>query len=172
MPFKRKQAMLNLSARRNLASQTAMLTLAVFLGMWTSPGFAGQTNNGFLVSVQLIPAPQTPPNVPPNVPPNAPPIVPPGLPISAFCKKNNIPSAQGALVTVVCTTGAVVAIEPGRDGQPFTPMHGGAYRYVTQVTPNGDLSDTVDAFGGAGTTTAWRVVKSTDRDYLEMTLGW
>ena len=76
------------------------------------------------------------------------------------------------MVTVVCTTGAVVAIEPGRDGQPFTPMHGGAYRYVTNITPNGDLSDTMDAFSGAGTTTAWRVVKSTDRDYLEMTLGW
>lgn len=160
--------MSNLPARRNLTSQTAKLTLAVFLGMWTFPSFAGQTNNGFLVSVTLIPAPKAPPVVPPN----APPIVPPGLPISAFCKKNNIPSAHGAVVTVVCTTGAVVAIEPGHDGQPFTPMHGGAYRYVTQVTPNGDLSDTVDAFGGAGTTTAWRVVKSTDRDYLEMTLGW
>ncbi len=148
--------MSNLPARRNKSPQTAMLTLAVFLGMWTFPGFAGQTNNGFLVSVQVIQG-RTPP---------------PGLPISAFCKKNNIPSGHGAVVTVVCTTGAVVAIEPGHDGQPLTPMHGGAYRYVTQVTPNGDLSDTVDAFGGAGTTTAWRVVKSTDRDYLEMTLGW
>jgi hypothetical protein len=168
MPLKVKQSMPNLPARPNKVPFNVMLTLAASLGMWTFPGFAGQTNNGFLVSVQLIPAPQTPPNVPPNVPP----IVPPGLPISAFCKKNNIPSAHGALVTVVCTTGAVVAIEPDHAGQPFTPMHGGAYRYVTNVTPNGDLSDTVDAFSGAGTTTAWRVVKSAGRDYLEMTLGW
>lgn len=168
MLIKRKQAMSNLLTRPNRVHQAALLTLAVFLGAWVPPGFAGQTNNAFLVTVQLIPAPQSPVLAPPGTPP----IVPPGLPISAFCQKNNIPSAHGALVTVVCTTGAVVAIEPDRDGQPFTPMHGGAYRYVTQVTPNGDLSDTLDAFGGAGTTTAWRLVKSSYRDYLEMTLGW
>lgn len=77
------------------------------------------------------------------------------------------------MVTVVCSTGAVVDIEPGKQaGHPYTPMHGGSYRYVTHVTPNGNLADTEDAFGGAGTTTAWRVVHLTGRDYLEMTLGW
>lgn len=131
------------------------LALAALLCAWVLPSFGGQFSPSFTVKVRLIS--KNPP---------------PGLPISAFCKKNNIPSGHGAVVTVVCTTGAVVAIEPGHDGQPFTPMHGGVYRYVTQVSPNGDLSDTVDAFSGAGTTTAWRVVKSADRDYLEMTLGW
>lgn len=138
------------------SAQAATLIVAAWLGAVSLPSVAGQLGGSFIVQVRLIPATKTPP----------------GLSISAFCKKNNIPSGHGAVVTVVCTTGAVVAIEPGRDGQPFTPMHGGAYRYVTNITPNGDLSDTMDAFSGAGTTTAWRVVKSTDRDYLEMTLGW
>jgi hypothetical protein len=138
------------------SAQVATLIVATWLGALSLPSDAGQLGGPFLVKVRLIPFTK----------------VPPGLPISAFCKKNNIPSGHGAVVTVVCATGAVVAIEPGHTGQPFTPMHGGAYLYVTHVSPNGELSDTVDAFSGAGTTTAWRVVKSVDRDYLEMTLGW
>jgi hypothetical protein len=149
--------------------QVVIWTLALSSGAWALTGTGTTPASAFTVSVTLIPAPvQTPPHVPAG-----PPMVPPGLPISAFCTKNNIPSAHGALVTIVCSTGAVVAIEPSTTlGQALTPMHGGAYRYVTQVSPNGSLLDTADAFGGAGTTTAWRVVHSSDRDYLEMTLGW
>ena len=149
------------------ATQAIALTCAALVGVWALPGAAGQASSLFNVSVTLIPAPVTVP-----VTPAAPVIVPPGIPVSAFCTKDNLPSAHGAIVTVVCSTGAVVGIEPGRSGQPLTPMHGGAYRYVTHVYPNGALFDTVDAFSGAGTTTAWRVVHLTGRDYLEMTLGW
>jgi len=99
-------------------------------------------------------------------------MVVPGLPVSAFCTKNNLPTAHGAVVTVVCSTGAVVDIEPGNNTSVSTPTHGGSYRYVTHVTPTGDLRGTVDPFGGAGTTTAWRVVRLSEREYLEMTLGW
>ena len=144
-----------LPAQKHQNRFAVALAAAVALTTWALPSAALQLGGNFVVKVKFI-AGKTPP----------------GLPISAFCKKNNIPSGRGAVVTVVCTTGAVVAIEPGHDGQPFNPMHGGAYRYVTNVAPNGDLSDTVDAFSGAGTTTAWRVVKSSDREYLEMTLGW
>ena len=150
------------------ATKVITLTSAFLLGAWSLPSLAGQVNSQFNVSVTLIPAPVQPTPVTPGQPV----IVPPGIPVSAFCTKNNIPSAHGAIVTVVCSTGAVVDIEPGRSGQPLTPMHGGAYRYVTHVSPTGALLDTVDAFGGAGTTTAWRVVHLTGRDYLEMTLGW
>lgn len=154
------------------ATQAVLLTMGTFMGAWALPSAGApavhSTNSPFAVSVTLTPAP---PTVPP-VTPVAPVIVPPGLPVSAFCTKNNVPSAHGAIVTVVCATGAVVNIEPGNTGQPLTPMHGGAYRYVTHVTPTGTLIDTMDSFGGAGTYTSWRVVHLTDRDYLEMTLGW
>ena len=148
------------------------LACAMFVGTWSLHSTAGSVSSSFKVSVTLIPAPAPAQPANPATPPK-PVISPPGLPVSAFCTKNNIPSAHGAVVTVVCSTGVVVEIEPGSHaGHPYTPMHGGAYRYVTHVTPNGALADTVDAFGGAGTTTAWRVVHLTGRDYLEMTLGW
>ena len=151
-------------------TQAIALTCATLLGLWVFSSTAGQVSSQFNVSVKLIPAPVQPTT--PGTPPK-PVIVPPGLPISAFCTKNNIPSGRGAVVTVVCTTGAVVDIEPGNQaGHPYTPMHGGSFRYVTHVTPNGTLADIADAFGAAGTTTAWRVVHLTGRDYLEMTLGW
>lgn len=141
-------------------------------GLLSFPSLAAQVNGQFNVTVTLIPAPAKP-STPPIVTPGQPVIVPPGLPVSAFCKKDNLPNAHGAVVTVVCTTGAVVAIEPGTTpGHAFTPMHGGSYRYVTQVNPSADVIDTSSTFSGAGTTTAWRVVHHSGRDYLEMTLGW
>ena len=154
------------------ATKAVLLITGILMGAWVLPSagapMAHTANAAFSVSVAFTPAP---PTVPPATP-VGPVIVPPGLPVSAFCTKNNVPSAHGAIVTVVCSTGAVVDIEPGNTGQPLTPMHGGAYRYVTHVTPNGGLIDTLDTFGGAGTFTSWRVVHLADRDYLEMTLGW
>lgn len=157
------------------AIKAVLLTMGILMAAWALPSAAATAahtaNSLFAVSVTLTPAPAKAPTVP-TVPPVAPVIVPPGLSVSAFCTKNNMPSAHGAIVTVVCSTGAVVDIEPGTAGQPFAPMHGGSYRYVTHVTPTGVLVDTSDAFSGAGTSTSWRVVHLTDRDYLEMTLGW
>lgn len=152
------------------------LIMLTFLGVWSPLCLAGPASSPaasqFNVTVKLIPAAVTPPNPPVPPKPVTPPIIPPGIPVSAFCTKNNIPSAHGAIVTIVCATGAVVDIEPGKNASAATPTHGGAYRYVTHVTASGVLQDTVDPFGGAGTTTAWRVVHLSERDYLEMTLGW
>lgn len=166
--------MFNLLTPNRWATKAVLLTMGVLMGAWALPSAGGQSptaNSSFTVTIKLTQAAAA---VPPALPvvPVAPVIVPPGLPVSAFCTKNNVPSAHGAIVTVVCSTGAVVDIEPGNTGQPLTPMHGGAYRYVTHVTPAGTLTDTMNNFGGAGTFTSWRVVHLTDRDYLEMTLGW
>lgn len=152
------------------------LIVLAFLGAWSPQCLASATSSTtssqFNVTVKLIPAAVTPPTTPNPSKPATPPAIPAGLPVSAFCIKNNIPSAHGAIVTIVCTTGAVVDIEPGNNTSISTPTHGGSYRYVTHVSPTGALQDTVDPFGGAGTTTAWRVVHLSERDYLEMTLGW
>ena len=146
-----------------------LLAGAALLGMWSLPSTAAQVNALFNVSVTLIPAPVT---TPPVVVPGAPIITPPGLPVSAFCTKNNLPNAHGAVVTVVCSTGAVVDINPGLNAHSQTPIHGGAYRYVTNVTHTGMQTVAENSFLGAGTTTAWRVVRLAERDYLELTLGW
>ncbi len=91
---------------------------------------------------------------------------------SAFCKRTNDAGAFGATVTVVCATGAVVEIAPGNTGQPFSPTHGGAYRYLFQAVRGGDLLGTVDTYVGAGNITSWRVVNLRDRDYVEMLVNW
>jgi hypothetical protein len=136
--------------------QAIGLMLTVFLCVWSLPSFSGQVGTPFLVTVKLIPA-----SVQPSLGSS-----------SAFCQNNSLPTAHGALVTVVCSTGAVVGIEPGLARQPFTPLHGGTYRYITQVSNIGLATDTFDNLSGSGTTTAWRLVRLAERDYLEVLLGW
>ena len=93
-------------------------------------------------------------------------------PQSAFCRSTNAPGSFGATVTVVCATGAMVDISPGRTGMPWSPMHGGAYRYILQASRDGNVLGTVDSYVGVGTATSWRVVNLVDRDYIEMLINW
>lgn len=159
---------------KNWMCATPAITFASVsaLGLLSLPVLATQASGQFNVKVTLVPAPAKPsvPVVPPVVTPVQPVIAPPGLPVSAFCTRDNLPNANGAVVTVVCTTGTVVGASTADN--TFSLANGGSYRYVTQVTPNADLNDTSSTFSGAGTTTAWRVVHHSGRDYLEMTLGW
>lgn len=88
------------------------------------------------------------------------------------CRNTALTEASGAIATVVCTTGALVDLAPGKKRGPWSPMHGGAYRFITQVTWNGEWVDAIDDTAGTGTITSWRVVKLPERSYLELTLGW
>ena len=151
------------------STKTLLVVCAVLFGTWSVPSSAAQVNALFNVSVTLLPAPVT---SPPATAPTPPAPIPPGLPISAFCTRDNLPAAHGAVVTVVCATGAVVDIEPGPNARPQIPIHGGVYRYITNVSETGASTEVANSFLGAGTTTAWRVVRLANRDYLELTLGW
>lgn len=91
---------------------------------------------------------------------------------SVFCRTNPGGIALNAAAIVVCSTGAVVDVSLGKAIVPWSPMHGGAYRYVTQVTWNGDWVESLDETPGAGTVTSWRIVRLLDRKYIELTLGW
>ena len=131
-----------------------IVVFAVALGVWAFPSQAGQTGVQFKVAVTLQSA-------------NS-----PTLPQTIFCRTNPGGLAFGAIVTVVCSTGAVVDISPGRTGMPWSPMHGGAYRYVTQVFWNGDWVESLDDTPGTGTVTSWRIVNLLNRNYVELTVGW
>ena len=144
--------------------------LALALGLWTIDGFATQTSNAFEVRVSL----QQKPIVPP--PPNP---VPPGPgggsgngAGNGLCVNTTSADHFGARATVVCSTGALVDLSPGRSASPSIPMHGGAFRYVTQVFWNGDWIDSIDDSQGTGTVTSWRRVNLANRQYLELTVGW
>ena len=89
-----------------------------------------------------------------------------------LCRNTSVASAFGASATVVCSTGALVDMAPGRDVGLGKSMHGGAYRYVTQASWNGDWLESLDDSTGMGTITSWRIVNLVGRNYLEMTVGW
>ena len=88
-----------------------------------------------------------------------------------LCRSSNVPGAFGAIVTVVCSTGTVTDISAIAAGPPFRAIHGGAYRFLTR-TGAGEIFHNIDSYTGNGTTTAMRVVRLLDREYIEMTVGW
>ena len=90
---------------------------------------------------------------------------------SAFCRSSTGRTNFGATVTVVCATGAVVDITAIGNGMPWKPTHGGAYRFITQLSTAADYRDTINN-QGVGTVTSWRTVNLQDRDYLELLIGW
>jgi hypothetical protein len=90
---------------------------------------------------------------------------------TGLCRSSNIPGAFGAVVTVVCATGVVVEIRPPDSQMPWSPIHGGAYRFLPPVSLAGVVSG-LDFNTGLGTVTSWRIIHLTDREYLEMTVRW
>jgi hypothetical protein len=128
------------------------LALAAAVSMSSCPAAAAQSSSRFGVTVNLETSG--------------------GPPSSAFCRTTSLPGSFGATVTIVCSTGVVVDIAPSRPGAPLSPMHGGSYRYLTQVSVGGQILGTVDLYSGLGTITSWRVVNLVDRQYVEMTLNW
>ena len=93
-------------------------------------------------------------------------------PSTGVCTSSNATGSFGATVTVVCGTSTVTGISAaGGSVMPFVPVHGGAYRFLTHISRD-QLSATLDAYSGVGTSTAFRVVSLADRQYIEMTVGW
>jgi hypothetical protein len=64
----------------------------------------------------------------------------------------------GTTVSIACTT-------PGADllSSP---------RYLLHVYRDGEVVQTVDTVADPGTVTSWRVVHASDRDFLEIVVGW
>jgi hypothetical protein len=89
---------------------------------------------------------------------------------TGLCRNNAGTGAFGATVTVVCATGAVTGLE-AIETSTWRPIHGGAYRYLTQISKD-QLSGTIDSYAGVGTSTAFRVAGLPGREYVEMTVGW
>lgn len=142
-----------------LCNPLAMLALCAACGIWSPLASAAQASRGINVTVNLQGGGSTP--LPLANQPN-----------SAFCQTSNRPEAFGATFTVVCATGAVVNIESGGAEQSFSPIHGGAYRYVFQANRGSNQLGAMNSHAGTGTATSWRLINLTDRDYLEILINW
>jgi len=94
---------------------------------------------------------------------------------SGFCTSGPSRSTFGAIVTVVCGTGAVVNIKAPKTALPWTALHGGAYRY-SHIAENEFRGSrwigAIESYTGIGTITSWHLVSLTDRDYMELQIGW
>ena len=132
--------------------------LAAFATAVSLPAAAGAATAGFQVRVALaLPGSGVPPGTGPG---------------PDFCRLENAPGAFGAILTVVCRTGVVVELSPAPGARGWSPIHGGAYRFLPPVSHAGVLSAESNFQTGLGTVTSWRVVNLHDRDYLEMTVRW
>lgn len=91
------------------------------------------------------------------------------------CSRHTDPSTFGAIVNIVCATGALVGLDAPRSAVAWTPVHGGAYRF-TRVSPDEirgvSYVQSTGSYTGIGTVTSWRMVSLADREYLEMLIDW
>ncbi len=130
-----------------------LLALLALLASGLSPALADQINVPFKVTVNLQPSTAQAQGV--------------------YCTTTNGAKSFGATVTVMCSTGAQVALTaPAKSGMPWTPMHGGAYQYASYVSRAGESYGNFDAFTTTGTITTWRQVQLHDRSYTELMLSW
>lgn len=131
---------------------TKLWMLMALLASGLSPAMADQVNAPFKVTVNLQPSTAQAQGV--------------------YCTTHSAKSF-GAIVTVVCSTGAQVALTaPAKGGMPWTPMHGGAYQSASYVARAGQSYGNFDAFTTTGTITTWRQVQLHDRSYTELMLSW
>jgi len=135
------------------------IVLALALGAWALPACPAPSSAAFNVRVKLQVSAD----------------VESAVPSSAFCRIDPGPLTFGAIVTIVCATGAEVDIEAPRTAVPWPPIHGGAYRF-TPLTgselPGTPFSGGIVSYTGVGTVSSWRMVNLTGWNYLEMLIGW
>ena len=117
----------------------------------SGPVGAGQASADLLVRVNVLPASAPPERV--------------------FCTSTIGPRSFGATVTLVCSTGAVVAVDD-RDSTGRLILHGGARRYALPPVDGSPALGGLQAISTAGTVTGWQILRQTDRDYVELTWGW
>jgi len=89
-----------------------------------------------------------------------------------LCRSSARVGVFGETVIVVCSSGESVAFSGKAAGLPWSPVQDGAYRFITFAPGSAEALDDVTSFAGIGTVTSWRVIKLSNRDYLELMIGW
>jgi hypothetical protein len=129
-----------------------LLACIYLMSIWAAPAFAGTAQASFAVQIDL----QNSNTITPN---------------TGLCRSTSMIGTFGASMTVYCATGAIASFSGDPSTLPWTTKQDSSYRFVTQVSRAGELLGTIDIYTG-GTVTSWRVIRLTDRDYLEMMVHW
>jgi len=136
---------------RRAVSVKKLLLLAALLGAWVLPSQAAQTSAPFNLTINLQNSSS--------------------MPDSGLCRSTSMIGTFGSTMTVYCSSGAIASFSGDPSTLPWTTKQDSSYRFVTQVSRAGELMGTIDIYTG-GTVTSWRVIRLTDRDYLEMMVHW
>ena len=115
---------------------------ALVASAWTFQVLAGQASAPFAVKVDLQTTRST-----------------------GLCKSSELADRPELQVLVVCSTDPGVERPVPKQTRPWD------YRFSIPLRI-GDLNGNVDLYSGAGTITSWRMVRLSNREYLEMTVGW
>ena len=115
------------------------------------PSFAAQNNALFNVNVQLAGN---------------------STPSRGICRSSTLIGAFGVAITVLCSNGMPVDFSGDTTRLPWASIPDGSYRFVTLLSSNNEPLGTLDFLTGAGTVTTWRMVKMSNLDYLELSVGW
>ncbi len=116
------------------------LVLGVSLLLAAASSFAGSASGQFTVQVNL-----NKPGIAPDT--------------SGYCTSQTLSADTNAIVTVVCSSGQFVSIEP-QPGKPFLGTHGGAFRYYFGPgisLPPQETAREASPYTGAGTVTTLRI---------------
>jgi len=142
------------------------LACACLIAIWAGPATAGTAQASFGLKINLLnPGAPPPPTVPtPTVPT---PTVPTPTAQTGFCVSQSLSQKTNAIVTVVCKNDQFVNIEP-QPGTSFSPVSGGAYRYL--FTPSVEMAqnDPLNIMG-TGTITTMHIYREDGKeDTMEM----
>ncbi len=89
-----------------------------------------------------------------------------------LCRSSARVGVFGESVIVVCNSGESVAFTGDTVGLPWSPVHDGSYRFITHANSADLPLSFSDNYAGLGTVTSWRMVNYSNRDYLELMIGW
>jgi hypothetical protein len=130
------------------------LACACLIAIWAGPVSADTAQASFGLNIQLFN-----PGAPPPPTPTA---------QTGYCISKSLSQKTNAVVTVVCKNDQFVNIEP-RPGTPFSPVSGGAYRFL--LTPSVQVAQDNNPLNimGAGTITTMHIYNEDGKeDTMEM----
>ena len=124
-----------------------IISFAVILALWALPVQAAQSNAQFTVFIVLQND-------------------------GALCRSSARVGVFGQAVTVVCNSGEAVSFSGDTTNLPWSSVQDGSYRFVALAPQSFESLGKLSSYAGIGTVTSWRVVKLSELDYLELTIGW